>query len=303
MKVLLLGAGGQLGQAFLRTGELARQFELDCASRDGRQGIAADLANSDQVLALLDRTRPQIIINAAAYTRVDRAEQEEDLATRINGQLPGLLGRWALEHDSLVIHFSTDYVFDGHTHTAYLPNAEPAPINAYGRSKLAGEIALGRSGAKHLIFRTAWVYDAWGNNFFNTMLKLGREKEELRVVADQYGSPTPTHLIVKGTLAALDKWTRSDTGWRSSLPIVHHLVSSGTTTWHEFADAIFKEAIKAGLPMKVQGVLPISTLEFPTPARRPSRSTLDNSSFTEYFSFELPPWQAGMIQVFEELSS
>jgi dTDP-4-dehydrorhamnose reductase len=263
----------------------------------------ADLADPVSLAALLDRVRPQVIVNAAAYTAVDRAEQEEALATRINGEAVGALGTWAAANDALVVHYSTDYVFDGRSPVPYPADHPPAPLGAYGRSKLAGEQALRASGAAHLILRTAWVYAAHGQNFLRTMLRLAGERDELRVVADQHGSPTPTRLIVDGTLAALDRWQQADGAQREQLTGTYHLVSSGCTSWHGFAAAIVEQAHAARLLAKSPRVLPIGTADFPTPAMRPAWSALDTSSFARQFGVTLPDWQEGLRAVIDELAT
>lgn len=307
MRVLLLGANGQLGRTILEHGGLAVRGELIAASRDGvltlgGQGEIADLSRPDSLPALLDRVQPDVIVNAAAYTAVDRAEQEEALATRVNGEAVGVIGRWAAAHGSLVIHYSTDYVFDGRQSQPYSVNATTAPLGAYGRSKLAGEKALQNSGADHLIFRTAWVYAAQGNNFLRTMLRLGAERGELRVVADQHGAPTDTDLIVTASLAALDRWQAADAAQRKQLSGTHHLVASGATTWHGFASAIFEQAVERGLLSRAPRVLPIATADYPTPAQRPAWSLLDNHAFQQVFDFPLPDWREGLGKVVIDLS-
>ncbi len=263
----------------------------------------ADLPHPETLSALLDRVQPDVIVNAAAYTAVDRAEQEEALATRVNGEAVGVIGRWAAAHGALVIHYSTDYVFDGHQSQPYAVDAPTAPLGAYGRSKLAGEQALAESGADHLIFRTAWVYAAHGHNFLRTMLRLGAEREELRVVADQHGAPTDTGLIVAGTLAALDLWLSSDRAQREALAGTHHLVASGATTWHGFASAIFEEAQARGLLPNPPRTMAIATADYPTPAMRPAWSLLDNRDFQQRFDFPLPDWRAGLVNVIGLLPS
>jgi dTDP-4-dehydrorhamnose reductase len=349
MKILLLGANGQLGRSFIEGGGLAARGELVVASRDGTYAgsfagparhsseswnpapslpdglkaldpglrrdhelettaprplvIAADLATPESFPALLDRVRPDVIVNAAAYTAVDRAEQEEALATCVNGETVGVLGRWAAMHGALVIHYSTDYVFDGHQSQPYAVDAPTGPLGAYGRSKLAGEQALRESGADHFIFRTAWVYGAHGHNFLRTMLRLGAERDELSVVADQHGAPTDTGLIVDGTLAALNCWLSSDPAHRGALVGTHHLVASGATTWHGFASAIFEEAQAHGLLSNPPRVVAIATTDYPTPAVRPAWSLLDNREFQQRFDFLLPDWRAGLGKVIGILSS
>ncbi|MGN6707376.1 MAG: dTDP-4-dehydrorhamnose reductase [Rhodanobacter sp.] len=302
MKILLLGANGQLGRSFLDHGGLAACGELVAACRDGvlttgGLGEIADLSDTASLPALLDCVQPDVIVNAAAYTAVDRAEQEEPLATRVNGEAVGVLGSWAAAHGALVIHYSTDYVFDGRQSQPYTVDAPTNPLGAYGRSKLAGERALRESGADHFIFRTAWVYAAHGHNFLRTMLRLGAERDELRVVADQHGAPTDTGLIVDGTLAGLDRWMTSDRAARESLVGTHHLVASGATTWHGFASAIFEEAQACGLLPHPPRVVAIATADYPTPAVRPAWSLLDNRNFQQRFDFPLPDWHAGLSQV------
>lgn len=307
MKILLLGANGQLGRSFIEHGGLASKGQLIPACRDGNlssgeRGEIADLSDQAGLTALLNRVKPDVIVNAAAYTAVDRAEQEEALATRINGEAVGALGRWGAANDALVIHYSTDYVFDGSQQLPYAVDAATGPLGAYGRSKLAGELALRSSGANHLIFRTAWVYAAHGQNFLRTMLRLGAERDELRVVADQHGAPTDTQLIVEGTLAALDHWQQADAAQRRTLIGTHHLVASGATTWHGFASAIFDQAIELGLIERAPVVTPIQSTEFPTPAARPASSLLDNRGFQQQFAFALPDWQHGLRQVMQVLA-
>ncbi len=299
MKTLLLGVNGQLGRTFIEDGGLAARGELVTACRDGSRfdGArveAADLAEPATLTALLDRMQPDVIVNAVAYTAVDRAEQEEALATRVNADAVGVLGNWAKAHGALVVHYSTDYVFDGVAHTPYAVDAPVAPLGAYGRSKLAGEVALRASGAAHFIFRTAWVYAPHGKNFLTTMLRVGAERDELRVVADQIGAPTSTALIVHGTLAALEAWRAAAPAERAALQSTHHLVASGHTSWHGFATTIFDGATKRGLLARAPHVVAIGTAEYPTPAKRPAWSVLDNSGFERDFVCALPEWQKGL---------
>jgi dTDP-4-dehydrorhamnose reductase len=308
MRTLLLGANGQLGRTFLEHGGLAGRGELIAASRDGAlthggHGEIADLSIPESLPTLLDRVQPDVIVNTAAYTAVDRAEQEEALATRVNGEAVGVTGRWAAAHGTLVIHYSTDYVFDGHQPWPYAVDAPTAPLGAYGRSKLSGEQALAESGADHLVFRTAWVYAAHGHNFLRTMLRLGAEREELRVVADQHGAPTDTGLIVGGTLAALDRWLSSNRAQREALAGTHHLVASGATTWHGFASALFEEAQARGLLPNPPRTMAIATADYPTPAIRPAWSLLDNRDFQQRFHFPLPDWRTGLGNVIGLLPS
>lgn len=308
MNILLLGANGQLGHALLRSAALTNIGTVIAATRDGvlASGDAAecvDLANPDQLLSLLDRLAPDVIVNAAAYTAVDRAEQEEYLVTRINGIAPGLIGAWAVQHDALVVHYSTDYIFDGKGSVPYRINASPAPLGAYGRSKLFGEQALRRTGARHMIFRTAWVYGVYGHNFLKTILRLACERNELCVVADQHGAPTSTNIIVDASLVALGRWLAATPEARARLEGIHHLTSAGSTTWHGFAQAIVERAEAHGLLACRPTVLAIATEQYPTPARRPSYSLLDTSEFEQTFQHTLPTWQEGLEEVLKTLSN
>lgn len=307
MKILLLGANGQLGRSFVEDGRLAVSGDLHTASRDGQRfdGMSidtADLAAPGSLESLLDARRPDVIVNAAAYTAVDRAEQEEALATRVNGEAVGVIGRWAAAHDALVVHYSTDYVFDGGARSPYRTDDPTGPLGAYGRSKLAGERALAASGANHLIFRTAWVYAAHGHNFMRTMLRLGGERDVLNVVADQFGAPTSTDVIVEGTLAALAAWKTASVETRGTMQGIHHLVASGTTTWHGFAEAIFEAAHQRGLLARVPAVRAIGTAEFPTPARRPAWSVLSNEDMLTHFGYAAPGWRAALDRVMDQIA-
>jgi dTDP-4-dehydrorhamnose reductase len=304
VKILLLGANGQLGRTFLEDGGLAARGELVPATRDGRlwNGEYSETADlSRDLTPLLDRLHPDMIVNAAAYTAVDRAEREEALAMRINGEAVGELGAWAAAHGALVVHYSTDYVFDGNATVPYPVDASTGPLSAYGRSKLAGEEALRASGADHLILRTAWVYAPHGHNFLRTMLRLGAEREELRVVIDQQGAPTSTALISRASLVALQQWIVEPTR-RAALRGTHHLVAGGHTSWHGFADAIFHEACSRGLLDRRPRVLPITTADYPTPARRPNWSVLDNTEFETQIGIHLPEWQTGLHEVMDQLA-
>jgi dTDP-4-dehydrorhamnose reductase len=259
-----------------------------------------DLANLDGLIEALDRIAPDIIINAAAYTAVDRAEDEIELAQRINGDAPGVLGAWAAQHAARVVHYSTDYVFDGTAARAYREDDATHPVSAYGRSKLAGEIALRESGARHLIFRTAWVYAARGHNFLRTMLRVGAERDTLRVVDDQIGAPTPARLIADVTAQVVAQWSLDETPTRDG---VYHLVSSGQTSWCGFARAIFERARRAGLIERAPRVQAIRTDEYPTRATRPTWSVLDTAKLRDVFDVMLPDWQVALDGVMQELAN
>jgi dTDP-4-dehydrorhamnose reductase len=304
--ILLLGADGQLGFELRCT--LAPLGALACATRRGElaPGLACervDLAQPDSVAAALERVRPALIVNAAAYTAVDRAEDEPALAMRVNAEAVGEMGQWAAAHDAAVLHYSTDYVFDGAATAPYREDDATTPLGAYGRSKLAGEEALQGSGCAHLILRTAWVYAARGHNFLLSMLRLAREREELRVVADQYGAPTPAALIAAASAAILAQWLSLDKGTRRAQGGTYHLTSAGHCTWHDFADAIVERAHAMGLLPKRTPVRAIATADYPTRAVRPRWSVLDCGRAQQAFGLALPPWQQGLDNVLADLAA
>jgi len=305
-RILVTGANGQVGHELLRAlAGSARQPEIIPATRsgvleDGAPCQTLHLADFDALTKTLDRIAPDIIINAAAYTAVDRAEDEAELAQRINGEAPGVLGAWARQHAARVVHYSTDYVFDGTAARAYREDDATHPVSVYGRSKLAGEIALRESGARHLIFRTAWVYAARGQNFLRTMLRLGAERDTLRVVDDQIGAPTPARLIADVTAHVVKQWRSDETPARDG---VYHLVASGRTSWCGFAREIFERAQTAGLIGSAPTVQAIRTDEYPTKATRPAWSVLDTAKLRQTFDIELPDWQAALDGVVTELAN
>ncbi len=289
MRILLPGANGQVGHELRRA--LAPLGEVVCTTRsgtlaDGTRCETADFDDPSSLPALVERIAPDIVVNAAAYTAVDRAESERDAAFRANAQAPGELARACARRDALLVHYSTDYVFDGTATRPYREDAPTSPLGVYGASKLAGEEAIRSSGARHMIFRTAWVYAAHGSNFLRTMLRLAREREELRVVADQFGSPTPAPLIADVTAAILAQSPRASGTW--------HLTATGETSWHGFASAIVDRAHGLGLLARRPAVTAIATDEYPTPARRPARSCLDCARLQQDFGVRLPDWRAAL---------
>jgi dTDP-4-dehydrorhamnose reductase len=289
--ILLTGCNGQLGFELQRAlALLGPVLALD------RQGC--DLADHAALRRLVAECRPAVIVNAAAYTAVDRAEAEPGLAEAINANAPGVIGEAAAAIGALVAHYSTDYVFDGLAVGAYQETDAPRPINAYGRSKLAGEQALRESGAKSLIFRTSWVVGAHGNNFAKTMLRLARERESLKVVADQYGAPTSAALLADATAAILGQYLRA--GKPEYFPCgLYHLTASGATSWYDYAAYVLAAARQAGLPLKLSanGLKAISTRDYPLPAARPANSRLDCALIERTFGLCLPPWQQGVTHV------
>ncbi len=295
-RLLLLGASGQVGWELARS--LQPLGEVLIASRS-----EADLERPESLDALVRRTQPAAILNAAAYTAVDQAESDEARARRINGDAPGVLAAAARHSGALLIHYSTDYVFAGGGLTPWQEDDPVAPLNAYGRSKLEGEQTIAEAGGDWLVFRTSWVYAARGRNFLLTMLRLARERQQLRVVADQIGAPTSARLIADASAQALAMALaeRERGGFRSA---VHHLCASGHTSWHGFALAIFSRwrALSPQQPLAVESVEAIETRDYPTPASRPLNSRLDCSGFEERFGLTLPHWDQGLERVLEELA-
>lgn len=292
MTVLVLGGNGQVGQELLRALAPLRPVVATTRSGqlpDGSPCETADFGQPGSLPALLDRVQPSVVVNAAAYTAVDRAEQDIDAAFAANAQAPGVIARWCQAQGVPFVHYSTDYVFDGEGSAPYREDEPTAPLGVYGTSKRDGEDAVRAAGGRHLIFRTAWVYAEHGANFLRTMLRLGAERDHLRVVADQIGTPTPAALIADVTALALQHPAALSGTW--------HLTASGQTSWHGFAEAIFAEALATGVLHRVPVVEAIPGAEYPTPARRPAWSVLDNSALQQALGIVLPPWQDGLKQV------
>ncbi|MDT3501648.1 dTDP-4-dehydrorhamnose reductase [Stenotrophomonas maltophilia] len=292
MTVLVLGGNGQVGQELLRA--LAPLGPVVATTRSGRLPDGspcetADFGQPGSLPALLDRVQPSVVVNAAAYTAVDRAEQDIEAAFAANAQAPGVIARWCQAQGVPFVHYSTDYVFDGEGSAPYREDEPTAPLGVYGTSKRDGEDAVRAAGGRHLIFRTAWVYAEHGANFLRTMLRLGAERDHLRVVADQIGTPTPAALIADVTALALQHPAALSGTW--------HLTASGRTSWHGFAEAIFAEALATGVLHRVPVVEAIPGAEYPTPARRPAWSVLDNRALQQALGIVLPPWQDGLKQV------
>lgn len=288
MRVLLLGGNGQVGYELRRS--LAPLGELVVTTRsgaiDGEDCEALDLYAPGALAPLVERIAPDLVVNASAHTAVDRAEDEPELAFRANAEAPAELARLCAATGATLVHFSTDYVFDGTATRPYRESDPTAPLGVYGASKLAGEQAIQASGTKHLILRTAWVYSTRGNNFLRTMLRLGAERDELRVVADQRGTPTPAWLIADVTATILRQ------GMRESG--IRHVVAAGETTWHGFAEALLEEAQVQGLIAQRPVVVPIATADYPTRARRPAYSVLDTSRVRNEYGLSLPRWEQAL---------
>ncbi|MDE1182999.1 dTDP-4-dehydrorhamnose reductase [Paraburkholderia sp.] len=283
--ILVTGVSGQVGYELARTLQgLGRVVAVDRAT--------LDLSNPDQVRAVVRDVRPTLIVNPAAYTAVDKAEQEVELAMRINGEAPGVLAEEAKKLGAALIHYSTDYVFDGTKDGAYVEDDPTCPQNVYGRSKLAGEQAIAATGVNHLIFRTSWVYGTRGKNFLLTMLRLGADRPELKVVADQFGAPTWSNTIATLTAhVAAQALSASDpAAWWSERSGVYHLCAGDATSWHGFASAIFELAGLAGVSSR-PSVLPIPASSYPTPAARPSNSRMSNAKLAQVFGLAAPHWR------------
>lgn len=291
--VLLIGADGQLGtelrKALAARGIAPVMSSLHGTLPDGSSAHACDLSAPGALAALVRDVAPAVVLNAAAYTAVDRAESEPDLAHRINAAAVGELGDAAKAIGATVVHYSTDYVFAGDGTRPYREDDAPEPVSVYGRTKLEGEQALAASGADAVTFRLAWVYAAHSANFLRTMLRVGAEREHLRVVADQIGAPTPAHWIAEASLKALEAGARG----------LYHLAPQGQTSWHAYAEAIFAGAMARGLLAKGPTVEAIASSEYPTPAARPAWSVLDSGRLARDTGVQLSAWQQGLDEVLD----
>jgi dTDP-4-dehydrorhamnose reductase len=305
LRVLLTGKKGQIGAQLAVL--LARLGEVIAFDRQ-----ELDLSNPDRVRRAIREVQPNIIVNAAAYTSVDQAEKEEQQARIINVDAPALMAEEAKRIGALLVHYSTDYVFDGSSSLPYSETDQPNPISVYGQTKLAGEKAIRAVGTPYLIFRTAWVYGTTGRNFLLTILRLATEREELKIVCDQLGAPTWSHEIAKGTAKVLLEISRQGQEAISKIGGIYHMTAAGKTSWFEFAEAILEEASQMprgipwfetatkGQPMVTRRVTAIPTAHYPTPARRPAYSVLSNSRLKQDFRLELPVWSSQLRAVFAE---
>ena len=296
MKILLTGSNGQVGW------ELARVLPVlgELVALERRQLDLTDTANLRRVIR---EVRPQVIVNAAAYTAVDQAESEPDIARRVNVDAPQVMAEELLRVPGLLVHYSTDYVFDGTKPGAYTEDDVPNPINAYGASKLAGELAIQRTGVNHAIFRTSWIYATRGRNFLLTMLRLFEQRPELRIVDDQIGAPTWSRWIAHQTVAAIRARGRHATeesaaGWNG----VFHMTAGGATSWYGFASAIHRSCYPEG-PDTGPRLIPISTKDYPTPARRPLNSMLSNAKLESRYGLAQIDWAASLRDCMSELAA
>jgi len=292
MKILLLGKGGQVGWELQRS--LAVAGEVTALDFDD----GGDFTQPDQLLARVQALAPQVIVNSAAHTAVDKAESEPDLARQINATTPALLAIEAKRLGALLVHYSTDYVFDGGGSHARDEEAPIAPLSVYGATKAEGEDAIRASGCQHLILRTSWVYAARGGNFAKTMLRLAAEREQLKVIADQIGAPTGADLLADLTAHML-RATRAN----PALSGTYHAVAGGETNWHDYARFVIEFARKQGKVIKVapEQILPIPTSDYPTPAQRPLNSRLSTAKLQQRFGLQLPGWQQGVERMLTEI--
>lgn len=295
MKILLLGPNGQVGWELRRA--LAPLGELIALERRSPAGCG-DLGKPEALAATVRALRPDVIVNAAAHTAVDLVEREPERAEAVNATAPGVLAREAAALGATLLHYSTDYVFDGHGHAARDEDAPTGPLNVYGRTKLQGEQAIRASGCRHLILRTSWVHAARGGNFAKTMLKLAAERESLRVIDDQVGAPTGAELIADLSAHALRRLAQAP-----ELAGTYHLAASGETSWHGYARHVLAFAQARGLALKVapEAVEPIPTSAYPSPALRPLNSRLDTRRLREAFGLRLPPWTEGVERMLLEV--
>jgi dTDP-4-dehydrorhamnose reductase len=288
VKILLLGADGQLGRRLRHT--LQGQGQVVTSSRSGGD-LPCDLANGNAVRSLLDSVRADVVVNASAYTQVDRAEQDAATAMRINADVPGILGDDAARRGAAVVHYSTDYVFDGRAQVPYVETDATAPLGIYGVTKLEGEYRLSSSGCDHLVLRTSWLYDRDGRNFLTTMLNLAERREEIGVVDDQIGTPTTTRYVAASTEAILQCWLSMPRDRRREVSGIYHVTAAGRTSWAGFASAIMEEAIATKRIDRSPYIRAITTAEYPTPAHRPAWSVLDTAKVRNQFGVLSQDWR------------
>jgi dTDP-4-dehydrorhamnose reductase len=285
MRILLTGATGQVGSALYRP--LSAVGNVLSVDRH-----VLDLSRPDTIAIVLDRLRPDLIVNPAAYTAVDLAEDERDIAFRVNGEAPGTMARWAAAHDVPLVHFSTDYLFDGSGNVPWLEESQPTPLSVYGASKFAGEQAIRDANGRHLIVRTSWVYAAQGRNFLRTIARLALQQRELRVVTDQRGAPTSARIIADAVVRILQQELAGDLFQDRGGAI--NLTASGVTSWYGFAIAIIDGMKQRGASLAVENVRPIATSDYPTKAVRPLNSRLDQRRLRELFKIQMPFWQEAL---------
>ena len=298
MKILLLGMNGQVGWELQRSlSPLGELIALDHDGNPAHPGLVGSFTDLEGLARTVQTVRPDVIVNAAAHTAVDKAESEPELCHTLNAEAPAVLARCAAASGALLVHYSTDYVFNGSGTVPWLETDAPAPLSVYGRTKLEGERAITASGCAHLIFRTSWVYGARGGNFAKTMLRLAQERDRLTVIDDQIGAPTGADLLADVTAHAIRAtWQQPEHEG------LYHLVASGETSWHGYARFVLQQAQALGVALKAgpDDVAPVPTTAFPTPAQRPLNSRLNTHKLQTTFGLHLPHWQAGVARMLKE---
>jgi dTDP-4-dehydrorhamnose reductase len=295
MRILLLGKNGQLGWELQRSlAPLGELISLDSASRE----LCGDLSNFKGIKQTIQKTAPNIIVNAAAYTAVDKAENEPELTQILNAEAPKILAQGAKEQNARLVHYSTDYVFNGNSSQPYVETDTADPLNYYGKTKLEGDENIMTSGCSHLIFRTSWIYATLGRNFIKTILFLAQNRDKLTVVNDQIGSPTSAELI-----ADITAYTLFTVKYKPEISGLFNLTAKGYTSWYEFAKFILEHVEKRNLPLKIHSTYidPISSVEFPLPAKRPLNSCLNTNKLENTFQLSLPAWQVGVSRILTEI--
>lgn len=293
MNILLFGKTGQVGWELQRSlAPLGKVTAVDVHSKE----YCGDFSNPEGVAETVRRVKPDVIVNAAAHTAVDKAESERDFAQLLNAISVEAIAKEAEKLNAWLVHYSTDYVFPGDGDKPWQETDETAPLNVYGKTKLAGEIVVQQNCTNHLIFRTSWVYAGRGNNFAKTMLRLAKDREELSIINDQFGAPTGAELLADCTAHAIATALR-----KPDVAGLYHVVASGTTTWFDYANLVFSEAKNNGLDLAVKKTNPVPTTTYPTPAQRPHNSRLDTSKFQHTFNLILPGWEFGVKRMLAEL--
>ncbi|RZI86232.1 MAG: dTDP-4-dehydrorhamnose reductase [Rubrivivax sp.] len=304
MNILLLGKGGQVGwelqRALAPLGQVTA-LDFDSAGPATAPHLKADFSHPEQVAAIVQAVKPDVVVNAAAHTAVDKAESEPELARAINATAPGLIAQEAAKLGALLVHYSTDYVFDGSGSDARTEASPTAPLSVYGRTKLEGEQLIQQSGCAHFIFRTSWVYAARGGNFAKTMLRLAAEREQLKVINDQVGAPTGADLLADVTAHAIRSFRQAN---RPELSGLYHLVAHGETNWFDYARFVIEWARANGQTIKVapEAIEAIATAAYPTPAQRPLNSRLDTAKLRQALGLSLPHWQQGVQRMLTEIT-
>lgn len=293
MNILLFGKTGQVGWELQRAlAPLGKVIALDVHTQE----YCGDFSNPEGVAETVRRIKPDVIVNAAAHTAVDKAESERDFAQLLNATSVEAIAKEAAAIGALLVHYSTDYVFPGDGVTPWSEDDATGPLNTYGETKLAGEVAVQKYCPKHLIFRTSWVYAGKGNNFAKTMLRLAKDREELSIINDQFGAPTGAELLADCTAHAIRTALS-----KPEVAGLYHLVASGSTTWFDYANLVFAEAQINDFKLALKKTLPVATSAYPTPARRPNNSRLDNRKFQDTFNLTLPSWDIGVKRMLAEL--